>query len=339
VTWDPNANGDVNALVVSAGTVYAGGAFTQIGAALRDRIARLYTTSGGATAWNPGANGVVNALAVDGGTTYAGGAFTQIGSATRNRIAALDGGSGLATAWDPNANGNVNALAIDGTTVYAGGAFTQIGGATRNRIAALDATLNTNSATAWNPNANGNVNALLVSGSTVYAGGAFSAIGGLADRIAALDVGSGQASNWSPSINSTVLAIAAGGIDIIAGGQFSTVANLQQANVTRLHGTGVVAVPGSANDVVTPLALGRPSPNPASNLVRIEYALPQPGQTRISVYDLQGRLVARPLDVPRPAGRQTLIWDAGSLRLGAGLYFLRLEQLGRRAHRTLVLLN
>jgi len=46
---------------------------------------------------------------------------------------------------------------------------------------------------------------------------------------------------------------------------------------------------------VAEFAFTRLRPNPASGLARIEYALPQPAWVRISVHDVQGRLVARPV--------------------------------------------
>jgi hypothetical protein len=187
--WNPSPNTIVGppavgvvALAASGGTIYAGGDFTTIGGATRNRIAALDATTGAATPWNPNASGVVRTLVVSGGTVYAGGDFTAIGGATRNRIAALDAATGSATAWDPNANGAVLALALSGSTLYAGGRFTIVnGGTTRNALAEFDAT--TGIATAWDPNAYAPVSLFvralaLDSAGTVYAGGDFYAIGG-----------------------------------------------------------------------------------------------------------------------------------------------------------------
>jgi hypothetical protein len=40
-SWNPNASGTVNALVVSGSTVYAGGSFTAAGGPVRGRLATL----------------------------------------------------------------------------------------------------------------------------------------------------------------------------------------------------------------------------------------------------------------------------------------------------------
>ncbi len=70
--WSPNADGTVNALVVSGGCVYAGGTFSYIGGQSRNAITAL-DTAGAATSWDPNANSDVYTLAMTGDTVYAGG--------------------------------------------------------------------------------------------------------------------------------------------------------------------------------------------------------------------------------------------------------------------------
>ena len=138
-SWNPNADGEVDALDVCGSTVYAGGDFTSIGGQFRNRIGALDAATGNATSWNPNADGEVDALHVSPSAVYAGGTFTSIGGKARNAIAALNAATGNATSWNPNANGEVDALHVSPSAVYAGGRFDHIGGQARNNIAALDA--------------------------------------------------------------------------------------------------------------------------------------------------------------------------------------------------------
>lgn len=237
--WDPNANGEVHALVLNGRTIYAGGFFGSVGGATRSYIAAIDVLTGLATAWDPNADNAVAALALSGTTIYASGDFTGIGGQTRNYIAALDSASGLATAWDPNPNGGVSALAVSGTTVYAGGCFSRIGGEMRNSIAALDDTMG--HATAWDPNANHCVGALTVSGTTVYAGGFFTSIGAQTRTgIAALDVATGLATAWDPNTGGTsayVIALAVSGTTVYAAGYFTSMGGQARNYIAALDAT------------------------------------------------------------------------------------------------------
>ena len=88
-------NGTVNAAVSDgAGGWYIGGAFTQVGGLVRNRIAQLDAT-GAVTSFDPNASSTVNALAVAGGRVYAGGTFTSIGGLPRANLVALNAVTGV----------------------------------------------------------------------------------------------------------------------------------------------------------------------------------------------------------------------------------------------------
>lgn len=232
-SWNPDASGGspfnqeptaVLALVVSGGTVYAGGRFTAIGGEMRHALAALDPTTGAATAWNPDVQGDVYDLSAAGGTIYAAGEFATVGGQDRICIAAIDAASGAPTSWNPTSDNTVYTLAVDGATVYAGGEFLSIGGQTRHGLAALD--VSTGLATAWNPDAGPYypIYDLAMQGGSVYAAGTFSTIGGqLRSGLAAIDAASGTPQSWNPNPNPFTYALALDGDLVYVGGSFNVV--------------------------------------------------------------------------------------------------------------------
>jgi trimeric autotransporter adhesin len=88
-SWDPDANGNVEALAVDGSTVYVGGDFGSIGGQSRNRIAGLDAGTGNATSWDPNAFGAVLALNAGPGVVYAGGSFDGVGSGPAAHFAAF----------------------------------------------------------------------------------------------------------------------------------------------------------------------------------------------------------------------------------------------------------
>lgn len=137
--WRADTDGEVTALTVSAGVVYAGGAFTAMQGVPRGRLAGI-TTAGGLTALDGRLDGPVLGLAVRSGVLFAGGAFLTAGTSTRTRLAAWSLSSGtLLAGWAPRATGTVRSLATDASRVYVGGDFTKVNGLTSaTHLTALD---------------------------------------------------------------------------------------------------------------------------------------------------------------------------------------------------------
>ena len=80
-------------------------------------------------------------------------------------------------------------------------------------------------------------------------------------------------------------------------------------------------------------------PNPTAGSVQLSFGLPAPAHVRISIFDVAGRLVSRPVDRPFEAGRHDASWDLMSnrgTRVGSGMYFYRMEVGGWRQERKLV---
>jgi len=107
-----------------------------------------------------------------------------------------------------------------------------------------------------------------------------------------------------------------------------------------LEGTGGV---GTAVDQmpVAEFALTSVAPNPTRDGVQVEFTVGRKATVRLSVWDVQGRLVAVLTDGTRPAGRYHVIWDgrAGQQRAPAGTYLVRYESPGNNFARHIALLK
>jgi hypothetical protein len=109
---------------------------------------------------------------------------------------------------------------------------------------------------------------------------------------------------------------------------------------------GVVAIdednlPGDEAPALR-LALDQNYPNPFNPQTTIQYHLERPGDVRISIFDLQGRLVRSLVQGARDAGPNSVIWngtnDQGQA-VPAGTYVYRLETDQRVLSRTMVLVK
>ena len=100
--------------------------------------------------------------------------------------------------------------------------------------------------------------------------------------------------------------------------------------------SGVAPQPEQANGCI------RSYPNPFRPVTTIEYSLSSPGEVRLRIYDVSGRLVRTLVDGPQGAGEYRLLWDgrdSRGVRGPAGVYFVRLETRGQVTTRTIVLVE
>ncbi len=70
-------------------------------------------------------------------------------------------------------------------------------------------------------------------------------------------------------------------------------------------------------------------PNPFNSQVNIPYSLDRTGYVQLTVHDLSGREVARPVDGECFAGRHIVSFDADRAGLANGIYYVRLVSDGR----------
>ena len=64
-------------------------------------------------------------------------------------------------------------------------------------------------------------------------------------------------------------------------------------------------------------------PNPFNAATRISFVLPESQRAELTIFDLLGRMVAKPIDGHLQAGRHELVFDASDLASGVYLYQLR----------------
>ena len=101
--------------------------------------------------------------------------------------------------------------------------------------------------------------------------------------------------------------------------------------------------PVAVGDAAVPprLALGAPSPNPASGRVRLDFALPRAGGARMEILDLAGRRVRGVFDGTLGAGTHVFHWDGrrdGGKALAAGIYLIRLSADGESRSRRVAII-
>jgi hypothetical protein len=96
----------------------------------------------------------------------------------------------------------------------------------------------------------------------------------------------------------------------------------------RFYPDGVTTAVGDLPVPSTP-RLHQNQPNPFNPRTVIAYELPAPGTTRLTIYDVKGRLVSHLADLGvQSAGRHEAIWDGLSdegTAQSSGVYFCRLE--------------
>jgi trimeric autotransporter adhesin len=229
-SWNPKANGPVNALVASedGGRVFAGGEFTEAGGAAHNRLAAIDADSGAVDGtWDPSANFTVNTLDVSGSRVYLGGGFSSVNGQSRSRLAMVDGTTGeLDPGWRPAASGGVRKLDIsgDGTRVYVGGEFRRISQASRLHLAAVGAA--SGAPLGWRPDPKRPVLDFAISGKRVY-----TAEGGRGGgAVAAYQTGTGRRA-WSLWTDGDGQAVSVLGKKVYVGGHFTKVGKAKTKRV------------------------------------------------------------------------------------------------------------
>lgn len=96
--------------------------------------------------------------------------------------------------------------------------------------------------------------------------------------------------------------------------------------------------------ITTPQALSlyQNFPNPFNPLTTISFDLPYTERVKLSIYDVQGRLVKTLVDESRLAGKHAVTWNGRNNRgtkVKSGVYFLRLDTVRGAQTRKIVLIR
>ncbi len=285
---NPNANDQVDAIVVDPQWVYVAGKFTGFaGLYARQYVAQL-DPDGVPTGFIPLSSKPIRALARVGNTLYLGfSGQATIGGQTRHGIAAFNPPVNTPLPWDPQCDGSVYTILPSGSTLYLGGFFSNVGGQPRENLAQVDTAL---AATAsW-------FNAPTWSFQNVFLLGA--------DLPGVYD-------------------LTVSGNKLYAAGKFTSILASPHSAIAGVFTTTVDVEPVSASS----LSL-RATPNPARAAQTLEFTLPAPCAVRIAVHDVAGRLVRRFEPGTLPAGVHRIAWDgsnADGVRLAPGVFFVTLE--------------
>ena len=102
--------------------------------------------------------------------------------------------------------------------------------------------------------------------------------------------------------------------------------------VLRGSGTGTATVGGAGSPA---FELREIAPVPCRGTARIGFSVPAAARVRLSILDVQGRVVSLLADGRYGPGRHELPWHCGGRDVPAGLYFVRYEWPGGGAMRRL----
>ena len=94
------------------------------------------------------------------------------------------------------------------------------------------------------------------------------------------------------------------------------------------------------NELPEGYALSQNYPNPFNPTTTISFTIAQPGDVRLTVFDLMGRKISTLVDRTMPVGTFNVTWDAtATSALANGVYFYRLETPVGQQVRAMVLLK
>jgi hypothetical protein len=287
----------------------------------------------------------VSALLPSSAGVYLAGFFDTVQGVSRPMLAQVDRATGAPTSWVPPvfrggyAFGgtlippNLFALAERDDVLYVGGSFLSVGDQLRPNLVALDPA---GAVLPWNPpgyyeaNSNYGTTALDAEGPSVLAGSTTPVVNGL--RV--IDPASGSLAGWPPSLLGVYAVRNAGGY-LLVGGEFLDAGASPSPNLAVFIDPAALAVPPGVG-TTSPLALSRPSPNPARISTSVHWTLARPATVSLALLDLAGRRMRTIVDrADLPAGPYTRAVELAGL--APGLYVLDAAADGSHVSQKLVI--
>jgi hypothetical protein len=113
-------------------------------------------------------------------------------------------------------------------------------------------------------------------------------------------------------------------------------------SAVRADGAEVKSVPVKISTRVLSLTLHQNYPNPFNPSTAISFTLPGEARTRLSIFNVEGRLLRTLIDETIPAGLKRVEWDGKDRRgdqVRSGIYFCRLEAGKQVLTRKMVLIK
>ncbi|MFB6278562.1 MAG: FG-GAP-like repeat-containing protein [Salinibacter sp.] len=119
-------------------------------------------------------------------------------------------------------------------------------------------------------------------------------------------------------------------VEWVGAGEGRSVRLRQEGTEARLTPASPSVTLSTAGDIAVGLEAGpttfrleRPAPNPASERAALEYALPEPTEVNIGLYDVLGRRVAQVVDARKTTGQHEA--ELRTASLPSGTYFVRMQ--------------
>lgn len=288
--WHPVGNGfnnPVRSLCVFNNELYAGGAFSFSGTSPMQSIARW----NGLT-WSQvkgGTNGIVETMLVWNSDLYIGGSFTNAGGITCNRICKWEG-----TAYSPVGSGFssgmmgqcvVKSLCIYNGNLIAGGNFEHAGSMEVHNIAMWNGSTWMSIGDIEGEMSGGNmVRAMCVYNGHLFVGGNFRNCGSSETN----NLGVWNGFSWSgigSGFNGRVQSLAVYYDYLYIAGSFTNAAGTPLNNIAKYSSTTGAVSP--INETIK-LEL---FPNPAQNVVYVDWLKNIPDSFNLTIFDVNGRIV------------------------------------------------